>query len=101
MIPARDLYQAQAAARAGQDQREWQEDYKRRAGIEAAISQAASVTGIRRARYRGIPKTRLEHAYAAAALNLRRLDAYWNDIPVDRTRTTHLARLDHSQRTAA
>jgi IS5 family transposase len=99
-LPARDLYQAQAAARAGQDSKEWREDYRRRAGVEATISQAVTVTGCRRARYRGLAKTRLEHVYAAVALNLWRLDAYWNDTPLDRTRTSHLARLDQSLRLA-
>ena len=44
-----------------------------------------------RARYRGLDKTRLEHTYAAVALNLIRLDAWWNGHPLDRTRTSHLA----------
>ena len=92
-IPARDLYLTQAAARAGQDEKDWQADYKRRAGIEATISQAVTVTGTRHARYRGLPKTRLQHAYTAVAINLWRLDAYWNDTPIDRTRTSHLTRL--------
>ena len=52
------------------------------------------MTGMRRARYRGLPKTRLEHVYSAVALNLIRLDAYWNGHALDRTRTSHLARLD-------
>jgi transposase len=94
-LPPRDLHDLQAAARTAQDTENWQHDYKRRAGIEATISQAITTTGTRRARYRGLPKTRLEHNYAAAALNLHRLDAYWNDTPIDRTRSTHLARLEH------
>jgi hypothetical protein len=40
------------------------------------------------------PKTRLEHNTAAAAINLIRLDARWTGKPLDRTRTTHLQRLD-------
>jgi transposase len=100
-LPPRDQYELQAAARAGQDSKDWHEDYRRRAGIEATMSQAVTVTGCRRARYRGLPKTRLEHIYSAVALNLHRLDAYWNDIPIDRTRTSHLARLDQSLRLAA
>jgi transposase len=99
-LPPRDLHDLQATARAGQDSRDWQDDYKRRAGIEATISQAVHVTGTRRTRYRGLPKTRLEHAYSAVALNLYRLDAYWNDTPIDRTRSSHLARLDLSLRLA-
>jgi transposase len=100
-LPPRDIYQLRRQALATQATDDWQHDYKRRAGIEATISQAAAVTGTRRARYRGLPKTRLEHAYAAVALNLHRLDAYWNDTPIDRTRTTHLARLDHRLRNTA
>jgi IS5 family transposase len=100
-LPPRDLYDLQATARAAQDGQDWQQDYKRRAGIEATISQAVTVTGCRRARYRGIAKTHLEHAYTAVALNLWRLDAYWNDTPIDRARTSHLARLDQSLRPAA
>jgi hypothetical protein len=57
------------------------------------MSQAAS-HGARRARYRGLPKTRLDHVYMAAALNLLRLEAFWTGNPLDRQRTSHLARLE-------
>ena len=66
-----------------------------------SISAAVTVTGCRRARYRGLRKTHLAHVYSAVALNLHRLDAYWNDTPIDRGRTSHLARLDLSLRLAA
>ena len=99
-LPPRELHEVLAAARA-EDGQDWQQDYKRRAGIEATISQAVTITGCRRARYRGLAKTRLEHAYAAVPLNVHRLDAHWNDTPIDRTRTSHLARLDLSLRLAA
>jgi len=49
---------------------------------------------MRRARYRGLPKTRPQHAFSAVTLNLIRLDAYWNGHPLDRARTSHLSRLD-------
>jgi IS5 family transposase len=68
--------------------------YRIRAGIEGTISQAVTITGIRRARYTGIAKVRLEHVLAATAINLIRLDAWWTGTPVARTRTTRLARLD-------
>jgi hypothetical protein len=54
----------------------------------------ATSHGARRARYRGLPKTRLDHAYMAVALNLLRLEAHWNGTPLDRQRTSHLARLE-------
>jgi hypothetical protein len=47
-----------------------------------------------RTRYRGLKRVHLEHVYSAVALNLIRLDAWWNGHPLDRTRTTHLARLE-------
>ena len=72
----------------------WKDRYKIRAGVEGTIRQATAVTGIRTARYLGLPKTSLEHAAAAAAINLTRLNASWTSNPLDRTRTTHLQRLN-------
>lgn len=93
-VPPREVHDAQHAARASQDTPDWQARYTVRAGVEGTIRQGVAVTGMRRARYRGLPKTRLEHMYSAVALNLIRLDAYWNGNALDRTRTSHLARLD-------
>jgi transposase len=92
----RQAHEALAAARAASDTPQWKDRYKTRAGVEGTMSQAARITGIRRARYLGLPKTTLEHATAAAAINLIRLDAWWTGKPLDRTRTTHLQRLDLS-----
>jgi len=89
----RDLAQAQAAARAAEKTIPFQADYARRAGVEGTMHQAAT-HGARRARYRGLPKTRLDHAFMAVALNLLRLQAYWTGTPLDRQRTSHLARLE-------
>ncbi|MEP7023799.1 MAG: transposase [Actinomycetota bacterium] len=93
-LPPRDLHEAVAAARAEQATAQWKTRYAARAGVEGTMRQATHVTGIRRARYLGLPKTRLEHNLAAAAVNMIRLDAYWTGHPLDRTRTGHLARLD-------
>jgi transposase len=92
-LPPRDLAEAQAAARAAETTTGFQADYARRAGVEGTMHQAAS-HGARRARYRGLPKTRLDHAYMACALNLLRLEAFWTGTPLDRQRTSHLARLE-------
>ena len=89
----RDLAEAQAAARTAEKTIPFQADYARRAGVEGTMHQAAS-RGARRARYRGLPKTRLDHVYMACALNLIRLHAYWTGTPLDRQRTSHLARLE-------
>jgi hypothetical protein len=77
-VAPREVHDAQHAARATQDTPDWQARYAVRAGVEGTIRQGVAVTGMRRARYRGLPKTRLEHVYSAVALNLIRLDAYWN-----------------------
>ena len=93
-VHPRDVHEAQLAARAAQGTKDFQARYALRAGVEGTIRQGVAVTGMRRARYRGLAKTRLEHVNAAAALNLIRLHAWWNGHPLDRTRTSHLARLE-------
>lgn len=90
----RPVHEATRAARAEQTSQQWQHRYKIRAGVEGTIGQATHITGIRHARYRGLPKTRLEHTIAATAINLIRLDAWWTSTPLERTRTTHLQRVD-------
>ena len=89
----REIHEAISAARAGQDTQQWKDRYKTRAGVEGTMGQSTHVTGIRRARYLGLDKTRLEHLAAATAINLIRLDAWYNGNPIDRTRTTHLQRV--------
>jgi len=92
-LPPPDLAEAQAAARTAEKTIPFQADYARRAGVEGTMHQAVS-HGARRARYRGLPKTRLDHVYMACALNLLRLEAFWTGTPLDRRRTSHLARLE-------
>lgn len=90
----RALHEAVMAARAQQTTREWKARYAVRAGVEGTMGQASAVTGIRHTRYRGLPKTHLGHVFAATALNLVRLDAWWSAPPTGRARTSHLSRLD-------
>jgi transposase len=89
----RPIHEAVTAARAEQATTTWKHKYSIRAGVEGTIWQATHLTGIRRARYLGLAKTRLEHNVAAAAINLTRLNAWWTGTPLDRTRTTNLQRL--------
>ncbi len=81
-------------ARTEQGTTDWQRRYARRAGVESTIAQAVKVTNARQARYRGLAKTRLEHNIMATALNLIRLDAWFNGDILDPRRTTHLSRLE-------
>jgi hypothetical protein len=92
-IMPRDLAEAQAASREQDKSISFRAGYARRAGTEGTMHQAAG-HGARRARYRGLSKTSLDHAFMAAALNLIRLHAYWCGRPLDRQRTSHLARLE-------
>jgi transposase len=93
-LKPRVLHETLQDNRAEQDTADWQARYTIRAGVEGTMHQAIAVTGTRNARYRTQPKTHLEHVYSAVALNLIRLDAWWNDHPLDRRRTSHLARLE-------
>jgi transposase len=91
----REIHEAVTAARADQGTKTWQRKYAVRAGVEGLMAQATHVTGIRRARYLGLPKTTLEHNIAAVAINLIRLDAWWTCTPLDRSRTSHFQRLQY------
>jgi transposase len=93
-VHPRAVHEAQRAARADQETKNWQTKYALRAGVEGTIRQGIAVTDLRHTRYRGLAKTHLQHVFSAVALNLIRLDAWWNGHPMDRTRTSHLSRLE-------
>jgi transposase len=69
-------HEALQEARARQQTPDFKKQYQARAGIESTISQAVRVTKLRKARYRGLIKTRLQH-YATAASIILRLGAWW------------------------
>jgi transposase len=71
-----EQYQALQAAREREDTEEYQQLYAKRAGVEGTISQAVRTTGLRRSRYRGLARTRLQHLASAAALNVIRSVAW-------------------------
>jgi IS5 family transposase len=89
----REPEEALARARAEHKTESWKTKYALRAGVEGTINQALDVTGMRRARYRGLPKVRLQHAFSATALNMIRLDAYWTGHDQHHTRSSRLERL--------
>src|SRR5918999_5974137 len=66
-------FEALHAARAWYRSAQGQERYKRRAGVEGTLSQGIRAFGLRSARYRGLPKTHLQHVATAAALNVQRV----------------------------
>ncbi|MGW3174896.1 transposase [Streptomyces sp. NPDC001153] len=70
-----ELHETLASARAEQTTKTWKTKYALRAGIEGTINQAVDVTGLRRARYCGLPEVRLQHAFSATVVSVIRLDA--------------------------
>src|SRR4051794_40826125 len=67
--------------------------YRRRAGVEGTIAQGVRACGMRRARYRTLPKVRLEHVAIAVGISLQRLDAWWTGVPRAGTRVSRFAAL--------
>jgi hypothetical protein len=92
-LQPRELTEAIRNARVQQQTDEWNQDYAPRAGVEGTIRQATHTTGLRHARYRGLAKTHLDHTTSATALNLIRMNAWWNGHPLGRVSHSHLARL--------
>src|SRR4051794_40375769 len=92
-LQPRAEYEALRAARGRLATREGRRAYARRAGIEGTISQGVRAFGLRRARYRGLAKTHLQHVATAAAVNLGRLSDWFRSIPRAATRTSRFAAL--------
>ncbi|MER6851308.1 transposase [Streptomyces flaveolus] len=86
-------YEAIQQARAQENTLEWKEQYTHRAGVEGTISQGVRAFGLRRCRYHGLAKARLQHQLTATAMNFHRLNAWWTDTPRARTRTSRPAAL--------
>jgi transposase len=72
LAPSRE-YQQLLRDRARAKTDEWKALYRRRAGIEATISELVHCCGLRRSRYRGAPFRALHVFLSAAALNVRRM----------------------------
>lgn len=72
--------------------------YGQRAGIEGTLSQGVRKSDLRQSRYVGLAKTHLQHIFMAAALNLCRLDAWLNDIPLASTRYSRFMKLKPPKR---
>ena len=93
LLRPREQHEALSAARAEQQTPEWKKRYERRAGVEGTISQGVRAFGLRQARYLGRAKTHLQNILTAAAINLNRIVAWLTDIPQEKTRISHFAKL--------
>jgi transposase len=87
------LYEALQQARGREKTKEFRQEYKRRAGIEGTISQGVRAFGLRKARYLGLAKTRLQHLATAAAMNLERLADWLAGVEREITRRSVFARV--------
>lgn len=92
-LAPREEHEAIRARRTLQATDSWQRHYATRAGVEGTIAQGLRRCGLRRSRYIGLNKTRLQHVLTAAALNLIRTDAWLTETPLAKTRTSRFARL--------
>ncbi len=89
----RELHEALQAARAQQEAPEWKAEYAVRAGVEGTLSQGVRGFGLRRCRYIGLAKARLQHVATAAAINVYRLSDWFGGVPRAATRTSPFVRL--------
>jgi transposase len=89
----RRQYEAQRQLRAEQATPIWQDRYAHRSGIEGTIAQACRRSDLHQARYRGLPKTHLQHVLTALALNLVRVDAWLTGTPLGGSWVSRLTRL--------
>jgi transposase len=92
-LQPRAEHEALKAARERLATKEGQRRYARRAGIEGTLSQGVRAFGLRRARYRGLAKTHLQHVATAAAINLARVGDWFRTVPRAATRTSRFAAL--------
>ena len=84
--------------RARQKTPEFQQAYAPRAGIESTHAQAIRRSGLRRAHYRELAKTHLQHVLTATAINLLRIAAWLDGVPLAPTRCSHFAALQFSSK---
>lgn len=89
----RPLHEALQNIRVQQETDAWRDRYGKRAGIEGTLSQAVRAFGLRRCRYLGLAKTKLQHVFTAIAINVVRVDAWLTDRPVAKTRRSAFAAL--------
>ncbi|MBV9326257.1 MAG: transposase, partial [Chloroflexi bacterium] len=86
-------YEALRAAREREKTHEFMRLYANRSGIEGTVSQGVRVCGLRRTRYRGFAKTRLDHTLTATAINCLRLSDWIAGGPRATTQHSRFTRL--------
>jgi transposase len=87
------LYEVLQQNRQQKKTKEFQREYRQRAGIEGTISQGVRAFGLRKARYLGMAKTRLQHLATAAAMNLERWADWLAGVDRETTRRSIFTRV--------
>ncbi|MGW2557612.1 IS1182 family transposase [Streptomyces sp. NPDC001635] len=93
LLPTRELHEIQQHNRLDQHTEQWQRRYAIRAGIEATLSQNVRACGLRRTRYRGLPKTHVQHVLTALACNVTRIADWIADPTHPRRAPSHFRAL--------
>jgi transposase len=73
--------------------KEFKDEYRNRAGIEGSISQAVRAFGLRRSRFVGMAKTRLQRYATATTINLERVADWFAEIGREKTRRSVFVRV--------
>jgi len=93
MIRSEQSYTMLQKARQRQQTQEFKEQYNTRAGIEGTLSQGIRAFELRRSRYVGEDKSRLQHLMIGVAVNVKRLFAWKQKEPRGQTRRSRFASL--------
>jgi len=93
MIRAEPTYDVLQHARQRQQTPAFKKLYAKRAGIEGTLSQGVRAFGLRRSRYVGEAKTRLQMCMTAVAINVVRIGAWIEEQPRGQTRRSRFAAL--------
>src|SRR5262249_9230745 len=89
----RALHEALQAARRRQETAGGKAEYAVRARVGGTLSEGGRGFGLRRCRYIGLAKARLQHVATAAAIDVYRVSDWLGSVPRARTRTSRFARL--------
>ncbi len=89
----KDEHLAIVKRRKQQKTKTWSKKYNQRAGVEGTISQGVRGLGLRKCRYVGLDKVHLQHILTATAMNAIRLFAWFEGIPLAKTRVSSFAKL--------
>jgi transposase len=91
LLQSREEHEVIQEARRRQETKESKDVDGRRAGIEGKVSPGVRAFGLRRARYRGLIRTHVQHVATAAAINVGRLTKGLNGLTPISTRHSRFA----------